>query len=159
MTLSLDGKTRHLRSFGEFSSSLDEVFSLKTGNENHVKAAWLALAQEGDAAPVSFLDVSANLNISLGGAVWFTGDAESERIRKETKSDIGDHFWVSEGDRVPEGDTTVFSDHYAPSYFDPRGLIPLDHLRKVIEEFFRTGGNRPNSVHWVAGNQNGTRFD
>ncbi|MER5312951.1 Imm1 family immunity protein [Streptomyces sp. NPDC002773] len=157
--VNFNGEKRYLRDAEEVLDSLGEVLRPGVGDENHVKAVWLAFEREEDKAPVSFLDVSANLEVDLGGIVWFASDSEARRIEMETGSDMGNYFWVSESETVPQGEFPVFSDHYAPSYFDPRGVLSLADVRKAVEEFCQTGGSRPNGIRWVTGNQNGTWLD
>ncbi|GEB60120.1 Imm1 family immunity protein [Streptomyces gardneri] len=152
-------ETRFLRSPEEVQDSLREVFRPGIGDENHVKAVWLTFDREEEKTPIGFLDVSANLESDLGGIVWFVSDSEAERIESETGSDMGNHFWVSDSGRSREGGSTVLSDHYAPSYFDPRGVLPLTEVRKAVEEFCQSQGRRPSGIRWVTGNQNGTRLD
>ncbi|MET9954406.1 Imm1 family immunity protein [Streptomyces sp. NPDC006339] len=154
-----DGETRYLSTPDEVSESLDTVLRPGVGDENHVIATWLVYNDEKTQAPVSFLDVCANLEKGLGGVVWFAGGEEAARIEKETGSDMGHYFWVSDSGTLLDPDPEVLSDHYAPSYFDPRGVISIEAIRNAVESFCRSNGKRPSGIGWVAGNQNGTRFD
>ncbi|MGW0468476.1 Imm1 family immunity protein [Streptomyces sp. NPDC003027] len=153
------GETRYLRAAEEVSGSLDEILRPGQDGEAHVAATWLAFEREGDQAPVSFLDVGANLENGFGGAVWFAGGTEAKRIEDETGSDMGYYFWVSDTEEPPEFDPKVMSDPHVPSYFDPRGVLPLAKIRKVVEEFCQSQGSRPTEICWVAGNQDGTRLE
>ncbi|MFH8260711.1 Imm1 family immunity protein [Streptomyces roseolus] len=153
------GEIRTLRDSEAVFRSLDDVIEQRQPGQDHARATWLFLANEGDQAPVSCLEVSLNLQNGFGGVVWFAGGREAKRIEEETGSDIGYYFWVSDSGRQVSFDPEVLSDPHAPSYFDPRGVLPVAEIRKVIEEYCRSAGDRPSVIRWVAGNQNGTRLE
>ncbi|MFJ7159221.1 Imm1 family immunity protein [Streptomyces sp. NPDC101118] len=152
------GETRSLSDSKDVSESFEDALQPQRALEGNVRATWLALENEGDQAPVTCLEVSINLKNGLGGAVWFAGGREAQRIEDETGSDMGYYFWVSESQEPLAFDPQVMSDFHAPSYFDPRGVIPVSHIRKVVAEYCQLAGGRPTCIEWVAGNQNGTRL-
>ncbi|MFD3442619.1 Imm1 family immunity protein [Streptomyces sp. NPDC058685] len=152
------GERRNLRDAEEVSTVLDELFREGQNTEPDVSATWLILDDGGEDS-ISMLEVNVNLKSGFGGVVWHTGGREAERIERETGSDIGHYFWVSDAEESPELDPDVLSDFHAPSFFDPRGVLPVAEVRKVIEEYCQLRGSRPTRIRWVAGNQNGTRLD
>ncbi|MFF2852061.1 Imm1 family immunity protein [Streptomyces sp. NPDC058001] len=154
----LRGESRNLRDNEEVSTVLDELFRYGQDVEPDVEVTWLTLDDKGE-DPVSMLDVSANLKTGFGGVVWQAGGREAERIERETGSDIGYYFWVSDIQEPPDFDPDVLSDSHVPSFFDPRGVFPVTEVRRVIEEYCQLLGSRPTRIQWVAGNQNGTRLD
>ncbi|MFJ4967169.1 Imm1 family immunity protein [Streptomyces sp. NPDC088729] len=137
-------------------------FSLyEPGREKHVQATWLALEEEGASAPLSMLEVSANLENGLGGAVWFAGWNDAKGFKEDSgdlESDLGDYFWVSDAESPPGFDPEVLSDHDSALYFDPRGVIPVTQIRSAVEEFCQSMGRRPTCTKWVPGRQDGSRL-
>ncbi|MFJ8601360.1 Imm1 family immunity protein [Streptomyces shenzhenensis] len=158
LAVNLRGKRRNLRDDEEVSTVLDEFFRDGQCVESDVAATWLTLDDRGE-DPVSILEVSANLKTGFGGVVWHAGGREAERLERETGNDIGRYFWVSDSKEPPESDPDVLSDAHVPSFFDPRGVLPLREIRKVIEEYCQLRGARPTRICWIAGNQNGTRLE
>ncbi|WP_327166752.1 Imm1 family immunity protein [Streptomyces zaomyceticus] len=152
-----NGETENFPSVQEAIESVDSVLHALDGGLK-ASATWLAI-DEGTEAPKSFLEVTADAEKNIAGAVWFAGDEEAQRIENEEGSDRGNYFWVSDSGRGPETDVTLLSDPHAPSYFDPRGILSIPEVSKAVEEFCLSGGNLPSSIRWVAGNQNGTRID
>lgn len=163
MILAFDhlGETRRIDGPEDVSRSLDEVFGTAPGAETHVKAEWVFLEDEGDQTPISMLEVSANMQNGLGGVVWFAGWNDAGRFKKDPgdqQDDLGDYFWLSDTDNPPDSDPEVMSDHYSPLYFDPRCVLSIAEIRKVVEEYCRIQGNRPAGINWVAGTQGGSRY-
>lgn len=155
------GETRYLKSAQDVLGSLDEVFSCLPGQEIHVQATWLFFEKEEADSPVSMLEVSANLENSLGGAVWFAGWDEARRFKndpEDPQDDLGEYFWVSDAKREPSFDPQVLSDHDSALYFDPRGVLPITEIRSVVEEFYQLTGNRPTAIDWLPGRQDGSRL-
>ncbi|MFF0015267.1 Imm1 family immunity protein [Streptomyces sp. NPDC005374] len=163
MILSFDhlGATRQLNGPEDVSRSLDEVFNRDPDSDIRVKAEWVFLESEGDQAPVSILEVSANIESCFGGVVWFAGWDDARRFKRnpeDQQDDLGDHFWLSDSENPPKIDPEVMSDHYSPLYFDPQCVLPIAEVRKVVEEYCEIEGNRPTGIQWVAGTQGGSRF-
>lgn len=152
------GESRYLSQAAEVAKSIEDVFSLSESAEGDSRATWFFSRREGDQAFVSCLEVSLNLRTGYGGAVWFAGGREAKRIEEETGSDIGYYFWVSDNEAHPEVDPQIVSDPHSPSYFDYRGAFPVESVRSIVEEYCLASGDRPSVIHWVAGNQNGTRL-
>ncbi|WP_428836559.1 Imm1 family immunity protein [Streptomyces graminearus] len=65
---------------------------------------------------------------------------------------------MSKSSNPPGFDPMVMTDYYSPSYLDPRNAIPLHSVRKVVEAYLRSSGERPSIIDWVPGKQNGSWF-
>ncbi|MFF1417330.1 Imm1 family immunity protein [Streptomyces sp. NPDC058280] len=151
------GKLRFLNHPKDVSVSLDDVFTVSEGQRTDVKASWLAMGSEESQNPVSMLEVSANLKNGLAGAVWFAGWEEGVRFKKHPADNLADHAWTSDSGKPQTFDPEVLSDAHCPSYFDPRGVLPVADICKVIEEYRESLGDRPTRINWVAGELNGSR--
>ncbi|MBT2895231.1 Imm1 family immunity protein [Streptomyces sp. McG3] len=155
------GQTQILRDPDDALRYFDKTFRAGPEEETHVQATWLVLEEEGASAPLAMLEVSVNLEKSLGGVVWFAGWNDAKKFRENSEDpegDLGDYFWVSDAKNSPDFDPEVLSDHDSALYFDPRGVIPVPHLRSVVEEFSQSMGHRPARVNWLPGRQDGSRL-
>ncbi|MFB6985282.1 Imm1 family immunity protein [Streptomyces sp. NPDC056178] len=157
MALHFRGNLRFLKDPKDVSISLEDVFRVGQGLGTDVKASWLAMSSEAGQNPMSMLEVSANLKNGLAGAVWFAGWEEGVRFKKHPADNLVDHPWISDSGNPPNFDPEVLSDAHCPSYFDPRGVLPVAKICEVIEEYCESLGDRPRGINWVPGELNGSR--
>jgi hypothetical protein len=157
MAFHFRGKHRFLRDSQDVSKSLNEAFGIDPKTGTNVKASWLAMSSEEGGNPNSMLEVSANLKNGLVGAVWFAGWDGGVQFQKYPEDDLADHPWISDSENTPPFDPEVLSDAHCPSYFDPRGVLPVAEVRKAINEYCESLGHRPTMINWVPGELNGSR--
>ncbi|MGJ7906797.1 Imm1 family immunity protein [Actinopolyspora sp. H202] len=73
-----------------------------------------------------------------------------------TASDLDpDRMWVSFNSKPPLEDPRLASDVDTERYHDRFTAIPIEQARTALREFWSTGGQRPASVTWVAGDYYG----
>ncbi|MFS8202739.1 Imm1 family immunity protein [Streptomyces sp. CWNU-52B] len=89
--------------------------------------------------------------------MWFAGWEHGARYKQHPENGPVDHPWVSDGENTPPFDPEVLSDAHCPSYFDPRGVLPVADVRKAVEEYCASLGERPAHINWVPGELNGSR--
>jgi hypothetical protein len=77
----------------------------------------------------------------------------------EKAEEYFNYTWISDNPNPPVFDPRVVSDTGVPRFHDPRSTLPVEEVRAAVEEFCRSGGERPKCVHWVRGEMNGIRLD
>lgn len=102
--------------------------------------------------PDNHLQISVNSATGFGGLVWF---AMRDQV---PEGDIAEYIWISDNPSPPSFDPRVVADPGVPHFFDPRSAIPAEDVRAALEEFCKKGtGDRPECIHWVQGDLDGTR--
>ncbi|WP_078661706.1 Imm1 family immunity protein [Streptomyces sp. NRRL B-24484] len=117
--------------------------------------AWFSFSERpnGDSGwPDNCLAVSVNVSTGYGGLVWF--------FNNEKKGGVYGRTWVSDNPEPPDFDPQVVSDPGYPLFHDPASTLPIDQVRRAVEEYVRVGtGDRPKSVGWIGGAMSGQRDD
>ncbi|MEV7783177.1 Imm1 family immunity protein [Kitasatospora sp. NPDC088351] len=150
----LIGDERH---YGETQDDADRLISKVMEILQSGRNAWLSIdghRRDRDGHSDNHLVVSLNRETGYGGIVWFV----SEKYPK--RGGIYESVWVSDNTTPPAIDPKVISDLSHPVFMEPASVFPLPDVRKILEEFYRTGtGDRPTCINWVKGHMNGERVE
>ncbi|MEU3401781.1 Imm1 family immunity protein [Streptomyces filamentosus] len=96
------------------------------------------------------LVVGINRDTGYGGMTW---------AGEEIPEDPDQIWWILSNENPPQRDPRVIADQGYPLWYDKRNVLPLDAVKKALEEFCFGNGKRPQSVQWEPGTVNGQRLD
>ncbi|MFF4378323.1 Imm1 family immunity protein [Kitasatospora sp. NPDC001547] len=141
--------------YGESEGDAEQLITRVLEGLEFGDSAWLSIddqrREEGSYAS-NALKISMNPSTGYGGVIWQAG------TNYPKQGGIYSYTWISDNPNPPEVDPRILSDPHHPVFMEPASALPLSELRKVLEEFYRTGtGDRPTCIKWVRGHMNGER--
>ncbi|MER5394980.1 Imm1 family immunity protein [Saccharopolyspora sp. NPDC002686] len=140
---------RHATSWDEVEGIISAA--LDRGDRN--TPGWLQFGRDLEAdEPGEFqLRVVADPDSGCAALLWF------RNVDPEEHADdaLAQHLWVTFNPEPPLEVPLLASDYDTEHFHDRFTVIDLEHAREALREFCRSGGQRPKSVQWVAGDYYG----
>jgi len=123
----------------------NEGYEIVDGQRYYTANQVATLSMEDDCLVVSLKKPS-----GYGALIWWSW------MHSARTGGIYDKVWVSDNPNPPTTDPELVSDPFVPSFHDPRNAIPIDDVRKALQEYCRVG-DRPASISWAEGSTKGSR--
>ncbi|SDX53676.1 Immunity protein Imm1 [Saccharopolyspora shandongensis] len=145
----VDPGWRHASSSVEMEQAISDA--LDKGDCN--TAGWLQFGRDvaADQPGDHQLRVVADPGSGYAALLWF--------LNVDPEDHLGDplaqHLWVTFNPAPPLEAPRLASDYDTDHYHDRFTVIPIEQAREALREFCRSGGQRPTSVQWVAGDYYG----
>ncbi|WP_017976348.1 Imm1 family immunity protein [Actinopolyspora halophila] len=97
------------------------------------------------------LRVAAAPTSGYAALLWFRNVDPAEHPHDP----LAQRLWVTFNSAPPLEDPHLASDYDTDRYHDRFTAIPIEQAHRALREFCHTGGGRPTSVSWVAGDYYG----
>ncbi|KAA5836929.1 hypothetical protein F1721_03590 [Saccharopolyspora hirsuta] len=140
---------RHAASWAEVESMIGAA--LDRGDRN--TPGWLQVGRDLETGePGDFqLRVVADPDAGCAALLWFINVAPEEADDDE----LAQHLWVTFNPESPLEAPLLASDYDTEHFHDRFTVIDFEQAREALRDFCRSGGQRPQSVQWVAGDYYG----
>ncbi|ASU79387.1 hypothetical protein CDG81_15060 [Actinopolyspora erythraea] len=97
------------------------------------------------------LRIAADPGSGYAALLWFRNVDPTEH----PDDSLAQQLWVTFNSSPPLEDPHLASDYDTDRHHDRFTAIPIEQAREAVREFCSTGGKRPTSVFWVAGDYYG----
>lgn len=143
------GGWRHAASWSEVEGIISDALD----QADRTTPGWLQFGRGLEAEePGEFqLRVVADPVAGCAALLWFRNVDPAEHADEE----LTQHLWVTFNPEPPVEAPLLASDYDTEHFHDRFTVIDLEQAREALREFCRSGGQRPRSVQWVAGDYYG----